>query len=76
MLEFLGTATSRMAGKSVIHRYPDPGETLGEVIFGPVMVLTFTTGAGLLTTEAELNTHELVTAHFRQPVPETKTEKK
>lgn len=50
-----------MTDKSLIHRYLDPGETLGEVLFGLIMVLTFTVGAGLLTAN-ELDTNELVVA--------------
>jgi hypothetical protein len=33
---------------SLIHRYLDPAESLGEVIFGLIMTLTFTLGAGLV----------------------------
>jgi len=32
---------------SFIHRHLDPGESLGEVLFGLIMVLTFTLGAAL-----------------------------
>ena len=51
-----------MATESIIHRYLDPGETLGEVLFGLIMVLTFTAGARLITAREELDTHELVVA--------------
>ena len=33
---------------SFVHRYLDPAESLGEVLFGLIMALTFTLGAGLL----------------------------
>jgi VIT family len=49
-----------MTGHSLIHRYLDPGEALGEVLFGLIMVLTFTVGARLITTAEQLDTHELV----------------
>jgi hypothetical protein len=49
-----------MTYKSVIHRYLDPAETLAEVLFGLIMVLTFTIGADLLTTEDQVDTHGLV----------------
>ena len=45
---------------AAIHRYVDPGETLGEVLFGLIMVLTFTVGARLLTGEDGLDTHQLI----------------
>lgn len=51
-----------MTGHSLIHRYLDPGEALGEVLFGLIMVLTFTVGARLITTAEQLDTHELVVA--------------
>ena len=31
-----------MTDKSLIHRYLDPGDALGEVLFGLIMVLSFT----------------------------------
>jgi hypothetical protein len=49
-----------MAGKSLIHRYLDPGETLGELLFGLIMVLTFTMAARFFTAKEELDAHELV----------------
>jgi len=49
-----------MPYKSVIHRYLDPGETLGEVLFGLIMVLTFTIGARFVTGEGGLDTRALV----------------
>jgi hypothetical protein len=45
-----------------IHRYLDPGETLGEVLGGFIMALTFTLGARLFTAAGQLETHELVVA--------------
>jgi VIT family len=51
-----------MTGHSLIHRYLDPGEALGEVLFGLIMVLTFTVGARLITTEDQLDARELVVA--------------
>jgi len=51
-----------MARQPQIDRILDPGEALGEVMFGLIMVLTFTVGARVLTTEDELNATELVWA--------------
>jgi len=45
-----------------IHRYLDPGETLGEVLAGLIMVLTFTLGARLLTAERQPEAYSLVVA--------------
>jgi hypothetical protein len=53
-------AISRMTDRSIIHRYLDPGETLGEVLFGLIMVLTFTAGARFLMMRGEFDTAELV----------------
>ena len=39
------TAADRMA---VLHRYLDPSTSLAEILFGLIMTLTFTLGAGLL----------------------------
>ena len=45
---------------SFIRRYLDPAERLGEVLFGLIMVLTFTLGAGLIVEEgAEATTRML-----------------
>src|SRR6187401_3008488 len=33
---------------SLMHRYLDPASSLGEVLFGLIMTLTFTLGAGLI----------------------------
>jgi len=51
-----------MIRRLVIHRYLDPGETLGEVLGGLIMALTFTLGARLFTALGELETHDLVVA--------------
>ncbi len=40
------TAASRAS--SLMHRYLDPGSSLGEVLFGLIMTLTFTLGAGII----------------------------
>src|SRR5215471_1871771 len=45
-----------------IHRYLDPGETLGEVLGGFIMALTFTLGARLLTASTQLAAHDLIVA--------------
>jgi VIT1/CCC1 family predicted Fe2+/Mn2+ transporter len=55
-------AISRITTKSAIHRYLDPGETLAEVLFGLIMVLTITVGASVISTSEELDTHKLVVA--------------
>ena len=49
-----------MTAKSAIHRYLDPGETLAEVLFGLIMALTITVGAGIVSASKELDTHKLV----------------
>jgi VIT1/CCC1 family predicted Fe2+/Mn2+ transporter len=46
----------------LIGRYLDPAESLGEILFGLIMVLTFTVGARLLTAREALNAHEIVVA--------------
>ena len=51
-----------MIRRLAIHRYLDPGETLGEVLGGFIMALTFTLGARLLTADGQLESHELVVA--------------
>jgi hypothetical protein len=53
-----------MTYRSIVHRYLDPSETLGEILFGLVMVLTFILGAELVTDEDQLNAHGLVIAVF------------
>ena len=51
-----------MRGKSLIHRYLDPRESLEEVLFGLIMVLTVTVGARLFAETGQLNAHHLVMA--------------
>jgi len=51
-----------MSDKSVIHRYLDPSETLGEVLFGLIMVLTITLGARLISAKEGLDSHGIVVA--------------
>ena len=55
-------AISRITTKSAIHRYLDPGETLAEVLFGLIMVLTITAGAGIVSASEQLDTRKLVAA--------------
>src|SRR5262249_26032479 len=45
-----------------IHDYLDPGETLGGVLGGFIMALTFTLGARLFAATGQPETHELVAA--------------
>ncbi|HEY6644065.1 hypothetical protein [Povalibacter sp.] len=40
-----------MARSSIAEKYLDPGTSLGEVLFGLIMTLTFTLGAGLIIEE-------------------------
>jgi VIT1/CCC1 family predicted Fe2+/Mn2+ transporter len=49
-----------MTDRAIVQRYLDPGEALGEVLFGLIMVLSFTVGARLLATEEGFDTTELV----------------
>src|SRR5262245_45057284 len=51
-----------MKTKSIVDRYLDPAESLGEVLFGLIMALTFTVGARIITAEHELDTRELIIA--------------
>jgi VIT family. len=52
-----------MTYRSAIHRYLDPGETLGELLGGFIMALTFTLGARLFAAAGgQFETHELVAA--------------
>jgi hypothetical protein len=51
---------TRILHPRAIHRYLDRGETLGEVLGGFIMALTFTLGARLLTANGQLEAHELV----------------
>ncbi|MBB5575418.1 hypothetical protein GGD50_004053 [Rhizobium paranaense] len=50
---------------NLIHRITDiidPGDALGEVLFGLIMALTFTVGSRLLFAEEGLNVRELIVA--------------
>lgn len=51
-----------MTAFSRLHRNLDPGETLGELIFGLIMVLTFTLGARLLGPDEPTDGRELLIA--------------
>jgi len=51
-----------MTDNALIQRYLDPGEALGEVIFGLIMALSFTIGARLLATEEPFDATGLVVA--------------
>src|SRR5690348_8913595 len=51
-----------MTYKSIIHRYLDPSDTLAEVLFGLIMVLTIIVGAELITAKNELDAHRLIVA--------------
>jgi hypothetical protein len=42
-----GAASSANKG-SLVHRYVDPATSLGEILFGLIMTLTFTLGAGII----------------------------
>ncbi|HEY7687695.1 MAG TPA: VIT1/CCC1 transporter family protein [Dongiaceae bacterium] len=46
----------------LIHRYIDPGDALGEVLFGLIMVLTFTVGARLIPEAEGIDARELAVA--------------
>src|SRR5258706_14811585 len=48
--------------RSIIDRYLDPGESLSEVLFGLVMTLTFTLGAGVLVRDDPEAWRELLVA--------------
>ncbi len=45
-----------------LHRHLEPGDTLGELIFGLIMVLTFTLGARLLVPDEPTDGKELLIA--------------
>ena len=47
---------------SFVRRYLDPVDSLGEMLFGLIMVLTFTLGAGLATGVDESSTRALLVA--------------
>ncbi|GAB2178665.1 VIT1/CCC1 transporter family protein [Dongia sp. agr-C8] len=44
----------------VIHRYLDPGDALGEVMFGIIMTLTFTVGARFFLAKGEFDRQDLI----------------
>jgi len=46
----------------ILHRYLDPTDTLGELLFGLIMALTVTLGAGLFARESVVHRHELAVA--------------
>jgi hypothetical protein len=45
-----------------LHRHLDPGSTMGELIFGMIMVLTFTLGARLLGADEPTDGREIMIA--------------
>jgi len=49
-----------MAYRSVIVRYLDPGDALGEALFGLIMALTFSVGARLVTSGGEPDARALI----------------
>jgi VIT1/CCC1 family predicted Fe2+/Mn2+ transporter len=48
--------------ESFLHKHLDPGESLGEILFGLIMTLTFTLGAGILVKEGPDAARELLVA--------------
>ena len=48
--------------QSFVDKYLDPGDSLGEILFGLIMVLTFTLGAGLTVSEGHEATRTLLIA--------------
>jgi VIT family protein len=59
---FFVKAISQLTRKSVIHRYLDPGDALGEAIFGLIMALTFGVGARLVMGTEDVDTRQLILA--------------
>jgi VIT1/CCC1 family predicted Fe2+/Mn2+ transporter len=51
-----------MPRTSVIHRYLDPADALGEVLFGLIMVLTLTIGVRFVMVKGQFDTPGFVTA--------------
>ena len=47
---------------SFLSRYLEPSAILGEIVFGLIMVLTFTLGAGLVIAEGRDATREMLVA--------------
>jgi hypothetical protein len=52
--------TGTPSRQSFMWRYLDPTEILGEILFGLIMVLTFTLGAGLIVKEGAEATREML----------------
>ena len=48
--------------KGLVDRYLDPGDSLSEILFGLIMTLTFTLGAGVLVREGPEAARELLAA--------------
>jgi hypothetical protein len=53
---------TRSLGLSIAQRYLEPGESLSEILFGLIMTLTFTLGAGVLVREDPNAARELLVA--------------
>jgi len=49
-----------MARGPIIHRFLDPGDALGEVLFGIIMSLTFTVGARFFLAKGEFDRNDLI----------------
>ena len=49
-----------MARGPIIHRFLDPGDALGEVLFGIIMTLTFTVGARFFLAKGEFDRNDLI----------------
>src|SRR5262245_8625004 len=43
----------------LVHRYLDPSDSLGELLFGLIMALTLTLGARLLLQRSEIHSYEI-----------------
>jgi hypothetical protein len=54
------TASRSSPIQSFVNRYLDPTDSLSEVLFGPIMALTFTLGAGLIVKEGREATTQLL----------------
>ncbi len=50
------------AGETFTARYLDPGSRMGEILFGLIMTLTFTLGAGLVMEEGRAGAREMLIA--------------
>jgi VIT1/CCC1 family predicted Fe2+/Mn2+ transporter len=57
-----GKSEQRVPGRSLIHRYLAPDESLSEVLFGLIMALTITAGARLFAEGGQFDVHRLVVA--------------